>query len=590
MIDRTVLTEPNSAPATYWYTGHCPQTGTLLKLPRTEHIEAIAQTLMQELAADRPTPEGKMYGVLLVTTPTGEAQILKAFSGLLKGASVVAGWVPPIPGRDQVALAEAATLTTLATLNQELLTLQIHELPHSQQQYQAIAKTYARQLAQLKLQHQQSQQGRQQQRQHLMATLTGDALTTALAALDDQSRREGGDRRRLKQERDSALQPLKQTLDHIEQRIRTLKQQRKQRSQHLQAQLYASYRLTNFAGQSLPLAELMQHGTLPTGTGECCAPKLLHYAATHHLTPLAMAEFWWGAPIGDRVPGEFYGACVERCQPLMGFLLSGLVPQENPIEPIFGAASEPPPPDRPLDLTILYQDDWLIVVDKPAGLLSVPGRTLEHQDSVLTRLQHPGLNPQPCPTPKNLKLKIQNSKLPIFTYPAPQNSKLKIQNSKLPIFTVHRLDQDTSGILVFARDRNTHRQLQQQWQRQQVHKVYVAMLAGLVSPTAGMIDLPLWSDPTDRPYQKVDYQRGKPSLTEFRVLAHTAEATRIEFIPRTGRTHQLRVHAAVGLGYPIVGDRLYGQAADRLHLHACELHITHPHTGKSLRLQSAPPF
>jgi tRNA pseudouridine32 synthase / 23S rRNA pseudouridine746 synthase len=581
---------------TYWYTGHCPQTGALLKLPRTAEIEAIAQTLMHDLGADHYTREGKMYGVLLVSTPTGELQVLKAFSGLLHGASSVAGWVPPIPGRDQVALAEAATLATLATLNHTLVTLQTSDRPRSQQQYQALAAIYAHQLAQLKLQHQRSQHYRQQQRQNLTMTLTGTALTTALTALDDQSRREGGDRRRLKQERDRALQPLKQQLDHIEQRIRTLKQQRQQQSQQLQAQLYASYRLTNFAGQSLPLAEFMHHGALPTGTGECCAPKLLHYAATHNLTPLAMAEFWWG-PAGDRQSGTFYGACAERCQPLMGFLLAGLEPQEKPLEPILRSVSEPQPPrdhNSALELTILYQDDWLIVVDKPAGLLSVPGRSRDHQDSVLTRLQSMAMPPilngsHPVPL-SSATLSTQHPALHPHPTPKTQNSKFKTQNSKLNIFTIHRLDQDTSGILMFARDRATHRQLQQQWQCQQVHKVYEAVLAGLVPQADGVIDLPLWSDPTDRPYQKVDHQRGKPSLTKFRVLSHTAAATRIEFIPRTGRTHQLRVHAAVGLGLPIVGDRLYGVAADRLHLHARELHITHPHTGQPLLLKSTTPF
>ena len=508
-----------------------------------------------------------MYGVLLVTTPTGEQQVLKAFSGLLNGESVVAGWVPPLPGRDRAALAEAATLACLATLKQDLLTLQADRQP-LQQHYQELAATHAHQLAQLKLHHQQSQLLRQQQRQSLLAALTGADLTSALAQLDDQSRREGGDRRRLKQHHEAALQPLKQKLDHIEQRIRRLKQERQQRSQQLQAQLYASYQLSNFAGQSLPLAELMPHGLLPTGTGECCAPKLLHYAATHHLTPWAMAEFWWGTT-GDRVSGQFYGACAERCQPLMGFLLSGLGLQENSIEPMLlsVSGSEPPPPV--LELTMLYQDDWLIVIDKPAGLLSVPGRSRDRQDSVLTRLQHAALSNQPTPP----------------------NSKLKTQNSELNIFAVHRLDQDTSGILVFARDRDTHRQLQQQWQRQQVHKVYEAVLPGIVSLAHGIIDLPLWSDPTDRPYQKVDHQRGKPSLTEFRVLSHTATTTRVEFIPRTGRTHQIRVHAAVGLGLSIVGDRLYSHNfGDRLHLHARELQITHPQTGKPLRLRSTTPF
>jgi tRNA pseudouridine32 synthase / 23S rRNA pseudouridine746 synthase len=480
-----------------------------------------------------------MYGVLLVTTRTGEPQVLRAFSGLLDGQSVVAGWVPPIPGRELVSLAEQTTLSALAAINQELLTLQAIQTTNAQA-HQTQAQHYEAQLQQLKCQHQQAQQVRQQQRQDLRASLSGADLTIALAILDRQSQQEGGDRRRLKQARDTALGPLAQQFDQTEQRIRALKQHRKQLSQQLQAQLYASYRLANFAGQSLALTELMANGMLPTGTGECCAPKLLHYAATHNLTPIAMAEFWWGPATGDKVPGEFYGACAERCQPLMGFLLLGLGSN----------CDQSHQPDRAIaELPILYQDEWLMVVDKPAGLLSVPGRSANQQDSVLTRLQQVG-----------------------------------------PAFAGHRLDQDTSGILVCARDAQTHRQVQQQFQRQQVDKVYEAIVMGVVPLAAGTIDLPLWSDPGDRPYQKVNDQHGKPSLTQFRMLEQLSDRTRVEFIPRTGRTHQLRVHAATGLGQAIMGDRLYGVPADRLYLHAKAVKMTHPRSGQPLLLQSVVPF
>jgi tRNA pseudouridine32 synthase / 23S rRNA pseudouridine746 synthase len=272
---------------------------------------------------------------------------------------------------------------------------------------------------------------------------------------------------------------------------------------------------------------------IPTGTGDCCAPKLLHYAATHQLKPISMAEFWWGEDSRDKRQGEFYGACVERCQPLMGFMLAGISPRPADI-----ANS---------NLTIIYQDEHLIVIDKPAGLLSVPGRSIELQDSVITRLR------QSCPDGT--------------------------------IYPVHRLDRDTSGILLVARDRQMQSYLHQQFRDRQVHKVYEAIVTGEIDPNCrhchifdseqGAIDLPLASDPTERLRQKVDFDRGKPSLTKFRVLAKIGESTRIEFEPVTGRTHQIRVHAAdvQGLALPILGDRLYGCQfpATRLHLHAREL-------------------
>jgi tRNA pseudouridine32 synthase/23S rRNA pseudouridine746 synthase len=218
----------------------------------------------------------------------------------------------------------------------------------------------------------------------------------------------------------------------------------------------------------------------------------------------------------------------------MGFLLSGL--------------------SQPKEITLLHEDTWIIVANKPAGLLSVPGRTSDRQDSLLTRLRD--------------------------RFPHD------------PLFPVHRLDQDTSGILLFARDLDTYRRLTRQFQERRVYKGYEAILAGPVIPDEGVIDLPLWGDPGDRPYQKVNHQLGKPSVTKFRVLSRKATYTRVEFLPLTGRTHQLRVHAAEGLGAPIVGDRLYGKGerGDRLCLHARELHFEHPWTGGAIVLRTETPF
>ncbi|MBW4658698.1 MAG: RluA family pseudouridine synthase [Drouetiella hepatica Uher 2000/2452] len=552
--------DPEEIPA-YWYEGICPRSGDRLKLPRTGSAEAIARQLMQHLACDdRYEAEGKMYGVLLVELPSGERQVLKAFSGLLNGAGIVEGWVPPLPGREQVALEEAIALNRLASMKQEIMAL--HNIPE-RQQYEALSQEFADRLQELASHHQLQKQRRLEQRHHACATLTGVALTEALEHLDNQSRWQGMERRRLKQARDEAVRSLQEMITQADTQISLLKQQRKTLSRQLQEQLYTAYRLTNFAGESASLRQLMAslHTLMPTGTGDCCAPKLLHHAATLGLKPLAMAEFWWGAPSpnGDKISGEFYGACAERCQPLMGFLLSGL-----------------PTPTSCSSLPLLYQDDFLMAINKPAGLLSVPGRYGDRQDSVLNRLR--------CQMPDG------------------------------KIFALHRLDQDTSGILLLARDLATCRQLSQQFQQRQIHKVYEAILLGRLEPDQGTIDLPLWADPADRPYQKVD-ERGKPSQTHFRVIARSQSLTRVEFVPVTGRSHQLRVHAADprGLGMPILGDRLYGGSenggletggletgdlgsvekglkGDRLYLHAKELRLQHPRTRERLCLQAETPF
>ena len=542
----------------YWYEGFCPVSGECLKLPRTVFVEAIARNLMQELATDAVyNQEGKMYGVLLVELPTGETQVLKAFSGLLNGCSVIAGWVPPIPGRDEVAVAEGQTLAELENIKQELITLK--EL-RERQQCEILSYEFEQQLQQMSHFHRNSKQERDTKRQQYYQEFTGEALTTALAKLEEESRQQGIERRKLKAQQNAVLQPLQQVILAADKQIQELKQWRKALSRQLQAQMHAAYSLMNFLGQSASLQKLMPTGSIPTGTGDCCAPKLLHYAANQGFKPLAMAEFWWGesSENQDKVQGEFYPACVERCQPLMGFLLSGL-------------KSDSPAPARTkqsdlssnlnartgFNLPIIYEDEWLIAVNKPPGLLSVPGRYHDTQDSVLSR----------------------------WRYWFPDDAE---------IMTVHRLDQETSGILLLTRVRQIHRQLSQQFQQRQIHKVYEAILSGSLTVEEGVIELPLWGNPENRPYQQVNWQYGKPSLTKFRVIGREGNYTRIEFIPLTGRTHQLRVHAADsrGLGMIILGDRLYGcnAVASRLHLHARELSFKHPQLGKTLHLQAETPF
>lgn len=530
----------NNSTPTYYYQGY--SNGELIQLPRTLEAEAIAVSLMQQLATNPIySREGKMYGILLVKLPNGEKRILKAFSGLLNGCSVVEGWVPPIPGREQVRLEETHTLLELEVIKQEII--QLKQLTQ-RKEYETIALQFEQRLQEMSQRHQISKQQRQEKRQLLYKTLTEEELNIELEKLNESSRRDGIERKLLKQQREQVLQPLHMVINHADTKIRELKQQRKQISRKLQTQMHAAYSLMNFFGNSSTLQQLMPQG-LPTGTGDCCAVKLLHYAATNNLQPLAIAEFWWGESNQDKVAGQFYGACVERCQPLMGFLLSGLGLQSN------SQVSR-------REVPIIYQDEWLIAVNKPAGLLSVPGRYHHNQDSVVSRLMN--------------------------SFPDCEN-----------IIAVHRLDMDTSGILLLAKDKYSYRLLSKQFEQRLVNKIYEAILSGNLLKHKGTIELPLWGNPEHRPYQEVNYQYGKSCITEFQVLNKEENYTRIEFMPLTGRTHQLRVHAAdvKGLGIPILGDKLYGwdfRVANRLHLHARELTFKHPHLEEMVYLKTETPF
>jgi len=547
----------NSSPS-YYYQGYS-HNGELLQLPRTSEAEAVARGLMRQLAKNKIySREGKMYGILLVELPSKEKAVLKAFSGLLNGESIVEGWVPSIPGREKVVLEENRTLAELEAIKQEII--QLKEL-NQRKEYEAVVLEFEKRFQEMSQRHQASKQERDKKRDLLYKNLTGEELNPELnqklkielEKLKEESRQQGIERKLLKRKRDEALQPLQQVINDADMRVRELKQQRKQISRKLQAQMHDAYSIMNFMGNSSSLRQLIPQG-LPTGTGDCCTPKLLHYAATHNLKPIAIAEFWWGESTQDKKPGEFYGACVERCQPLMGFLLSGLKSgrQEEILNPSLIKEEIP----------IIYEDEWLIAVNKPFGLLSVPGRYHHNQDSVVSRL-------------------------------------INLLTDSKNITAVHRLDMDTSGILLLAKNNEIYRLLSKQFEQRRVSKIYEAVLSGDLIVDEGVIELPLWGNPDKRPYQEVNYQHGKPCITKFKVLnkvlTEQENHTRIEFIPLTGRTHQLRLHAAdnKGLGIAILGDKLYGcelKEASRLHLHARELTFKHPYLKENICLKVETPF
>ena len=327
---------------------------------------------------------------------------------------------------------------------------------------------------------------------------------------------------------------------------------RKRRSAILMKTLHGLYTLHNFCSQRRSLLEAWSGDNgIPNGTADCCGPKLLNTAAKNNLLPLGMAEFFYGRPNKQdtRRHGRFYSPCQEKCRPILGFLLCGLDKSDLP-QPI---ASKPPKSP----LTVLYQDDELVVVDKPSGLLSVPGRGPENQDCVVSRAKNlfPGMIEQPA---------------------------------------AHRLDMYTSGLMLLARTRDAHRDLSRQFQQHRVEKRYIALVEGIIEKAEGKIHLAFRLDPDNRPYQVYDPVHGKVGITRWKRLNVEGGATRIQFEPLTGRTHQLRLHAAhpEGLGAPVVGDRLYGSGKedDPMCLHAWQLKFRHPKDGKPIMFEAQAPF
>ena len=336
-----------------------------------------------------------------------------------------------------------------------------------------------------------------------------------------------------------------------------LSARRKFLSEELQRKLFSSYQVSNARGESSTVLEIFSRkGKVPPGgTGDCALPKLLQEAYRRGLRPRASGEFWYGASCGGEVrkQGCFYPACTGKCGPLLEFMLQGLETDPNPMEAEVGSAP-----------VIVFEDDWIVVADKPAGMLSVPGRI--EADSLLVWLQR----------------------------------REREKGSGVKIYSCHRLDMDTSGVMVFAKSLTSQAMIQRQFEDREVEKSYVALLSCSENaahlPHKGCVDLPIAADYYDRPRQIVDPDSGKPALTAYEVLSVNAKGeTLVRFIPRTGRTHQLRVHSAhvMGLGRPIVGDRLYGGAdfpSSRLHLHAESLSFIHPQTGKRVKFSSPPDF
>ena len=486
---------------------------------------------------------GKMFGVLVVRTPAGEVGYLAAFSGNLAGKNVHPFFVPPIYDLLQPDGFFRQEEEQINEINARIRILQTSPaLEDARPRLQSTIEycDFVLQAAKDLMKKRKEERDRLRQ-----FPLTEEE--TALLIKESQHMKAA--HKLTKKSLRSILEEDQAKVDRLEQEIEQLKQERKRRSAALQRKLFEQFRILNARGEVKDLCELFaptSQGTPPAGAGECAAPKLLQYAYQHQLEPIAMAEFWWGdSPKTEiRHHGYYYPACKGKCEPILHHMLQGLRVDENPLL----ADSH-----RETKLDILYEDDYLLVINKPEGMLSVPGKG--DADSVYQRLS--------------------------ILYPEATG----------PII-VHRLDMATSGLLLAAKTKEAHQNLQAQFKNRTIQKRYIALLEGEVPQDEGEIRLPLCPDPLDRPRQIVSEEFGKPALTHYRVLERTSGKTLIAFYPQTGRTHQLRVHAAhpQGLHCPILGDKLYGRKAERLYLHAEYLAFTHPITSERIEIQKSPAF
>ena len=486
--------------------------------------------------------KGKMFGVLIVRTGEGEVGYLAAFSGILAGKNRHTYFVPPVYDVQEPDGFFRIEEEQISGINRRIEELQADVRYKDCKQRLTDETILAGQVLD-------DIRGRMK-----AAKVERDRLRSTVTRVDSEqlireSQFQKAELKRQKQYWKDHLASLQTEVEVFETEIERLKAERKTRSAALQQWLFKQFRMLNARGEERDLCNLFKdtvQKTPPAGAGECAAPKLLQYAYRNGWQPLAMAEFWWGdSPKNEiRRHGYYYPACKGKCGPILKHMLQGLHVEENPLETDM---------HRDTELEIMYEDEWLSVVNKPAGMLSVPGKS--DIDSVYGRVRR--------------------------MYPEATGP-----------MVVHRLDMATSGLMLVAKTKEVHQNLQAQFKNRTVCKRYVAWLDGIVEKKEGHIELPLRPDPEDRPRQVFDAVHGKPAVTDYTVLHYDSGRTFISFIPKTGRTHQLRVHSAhpLGLNAPIVGDELYGKRADRLYLHAEYLGFIHPVSGVYMEIEKESGF
>ncbi len=479
--------------------------------------------------------EGKMFGVLVVRNSEDELGFLAAFSGNLAGTNLHRGFVPPVYDmlqpderfrQGEAAISEINRRVEELERSVAMRTLK-ENLIHNEERA-------VREISEIKKNLEEQKVLRDNER-----SVTSDP--ERLVALKRESQFQKAEFSRLKKRWREEIERCRREVEAQQSQIDALRTERKQRSEELQRWLFEQFVMLNAKGEKQDLCEIFAQTPQrvpPAGAGECAAPKLLQYAYLNGLQPLAMAEFWQGrSPRGEvRHHGHFYPSCQGKCGPILGFMLQGLTVEKR----IKSEIVEP---------TLIYEDESLAVVVKPAGMLSVEGRSEKWSVEKWARGHFADAE---------------------------------------RVMVAHRLDMATSGLLLIAKSLDIYNALQAQFHARMVEKRYVALLEGEVVVSGGRIELPLLADYENRPRQRIDFSRGKRAVTEYRVIDRRDGRTLVEFRPLTGRTHQLRLHAAhaEGLNAPIVGDVLYGERDERLCLHASHIAFVHPKTGRRVLFEN----
>ncbi|MEZ9873247.1 MULTISPECIES: pseudouridine synthase [unclassified Vibrio] len=497
------------------------------------------------------TSQGNLYAVLLVQNPTTQGLgYLSAFSGLQLDPALVSQlnnihFVPPAFDSKQFQSQNSANLARQLQLSDDIEKLQqSHNLDTLLAELEGLKIESAKaieafQLAMAANKAQRNELREQANQEKALGNL--ESAANLLKQLGNQSSQEKRDLKALRIEWKQKIAERQSQIDLIESELKNRKQDHQAVSQQLETQRLSHYRFINQAKQSKNLLELLDGKDALEGSGDCCLPKLLNFAFEHGFKPLALSEFWWGLPPTDiiRQHANLYPVCQSKSFEILEHQLSGIELEDNPliVNPAVGKS-----------FNIVYEDDEIVVVNKPEEFLSVPGKFIE--DSVYTRIK---------------------ARYPDATGP----------------LIIHRLDMSTSGLLILALTAESNKHIQKQFINRTVEKRYTALLDGEITGEPGNISLPLRGDITDRPRQLVCHQHGRNAETHWQVVSTHNGKTKVHLYPKTGRTHQLRVHCAhpLGLGVPIRGDDLYGYKRERLHLHAGYLKLIHPTTGEWMEFE-----
>ena len=487
--------------------------------------------------------KGKMFGVLIVRTSNGQTGYLAAFSGNLCGSNSHSFFVPPVYDLLKPDGFFKIEEEQISAINHQIGQLQnCDRYLELQQKMERETASSQQALSEARKVLKAAKEKREQRRLHR-------PNENEQAAMIRESQYQKAEFKRLERYWKEQISEIKTELESFSSQIEALKAERRNRSAALQQKLFQQFNFLNAKGETKNLCAIFEETvqkTPPAGAGECAAPKLLQYAYLSGLSPIAMAEFWWGeSPKTEiRHHGYYYPSCRGKCEPILRHMLQGLNVEPAPSERYSLSQNMP---------EILFEDQWLLVLHKPEGVLSVPGKSEEQSIYSLLRARYP--------------------------------------EATGPL-VVHRLDMATSGLLLAAKTQEVHRHLQAQFENRSIKKRYIALLDGILPEEEGVIDLPICPDYLDRPRQMVNEELGKTAITRYRVMDRKNGQTRIAFFPLTGRTHQLRVHAAhpMGLNCPIVGDELYGRKAERLYLHAEYLEFIHPVSGQRMVIEKKAEF